>query len=126
MSTRAKIAVLAGAFLIGHALACPTARSQSNGAVVELETPLASPHPLLGYLRRPNGPGPWPAVVLLHSCNGDWRRIDERWGKRIASWGYVTLSVDSFGPRGIKTSCRDSRSTDFISDASHALNYLAQ
>ena len=50
-------------------------------------------------------PGPSPAVVLLHSCNGDWRRLDERWGKRIASWGYVTLTVDRFGPRGINSTC---------------------
>ena len=52
-------------------------------------------------------PGPSPAVVLLHGCNGNWQRIDERWGKRIASWGYVTLTVDSFGPRGIKSTCND-------------------
>jgi len=121
----AKIAVFTGAFLIGHALACPAARSQSAGTTVELETPLASSHPLQGYLRRPNGTAPSPAVILLHSCNGNWRHIDDRWGKRIASWGYATLSVDSFGPRGINT-CRDSASNDFTSDASRALHFLAQ
>lgn len=123
----AKSAVFTGAFLIGHALACPAARSQSGGTIVELETPLASSHPLQGYLRYPNGSGPSPAVVLLHSCSGNWRHIDERWGKRIASWGYATLSVDSFGPRGIKTTCRDSSiSTDFGADAYRALDFLAQ
>jgi len=121
----AKIAVFTGAFLIGHALACSAARSQSAGTTVELETPLASSHPLQGYLRRPNGTAPSPAVILLHSCNGNWRQIDDRWGKRIASWGYATLSVDSFGPRGINT-CRDSASNDFTSDASRALHFLAQ
>ena len=73
--------------------------------VVEFENPLASPPPLQGYLRQTNSPGPSPAVVLLHSCNGNWKRLDERWGKRIASWGYVTLTVDSFGPRGLKETC---------------------
>ena len=123
----AKVAVFTAAFLIGYAVACPAARSQSGGTIVELETPLASSHPLQGYLRHPNGTGPSPAVVLLHSCRGNWRHIDERWGKRIASWGYAALSVDSFGPRGIKTTCRDSSiSTDFGADAYRALDFLAQ
>jgi dienelactone hydrolase len=121
----AKIAVFTSAFLIGYAVACPTARSQSGGTIVELETPLASSHPLQGYLRRPNGTGPSPAVILLHSCTGNWLHIDERWGKRIAAWGYATLSVDSFGPRGIKT-CRESASSDFTADAYRALHFLAQ
>ncbi|MET4798258.1 dienelactone hydrolase [Bradyrhizobium sp. LB11.1] len=125
MLTLAKIAVVTGILLMGQALACPQALAQSNSTIVEIETPLASAHPLQGYLRRPNGAGTWPAVILLHSCNGSWQRIDERWGKRIAGWGYVTLSVDSFGPRGIKTGCRDRPSADFTSDATHALNFLA-
>jgi dienelactone hydrolase len=127
MMKLAKVAVFTTAFLIGYAVACPAARSQSGGTIVELETPLASSHPLQGYLRHPNGTGPSPAVVLLHSCSGNWRHVDERWGKRIASWGYAALSVDSFGPRGIKTTCRDnSISTDFASDAYRALDFLAQ
>jgi dienelactone hydrolase len=60
---------------------------------------------------------------LLHSCNGNWGRLDERWGKRIASWGYVTLTVDSFGPRGLK-SCGDSASDRLALDAYRALNFL--
>jgi len=121
----AKIAVFTSAFLIGYAVACPAARSQSGGTTVELETPLASSHPLQGYLRHPSGTGPSSAVILLHSCDGNWLHIDERWGKRIAAWGYATLSVDSFGPRGIK-SCRDSASSDFSADTYRALHFLAQ
>ena len=125
MANLAKIAVVTAAFLIGHAAGCCQAQSDPGGSVVELETPLASSHPLVGYLRRPQGAGPLPAVVLLHSCAGNWRRIDERWGKRIASWGYVTLAVDSLGPRGITTTCRDSASSDFASDPRRALDFLA-
>ena len=58
-----------------------------------------------GYLRQPRDPGPSPAVVLLHGCNGGWQQLDERWGARIGSWGYVTLTVDRFGPRGIISTC---------------------
>jgi dienelactone hydrolase len=94
--------------------------------VVEFESPLASPTPLQGYLRQPNNAGPSPAVVLLHSCNGNWARLDERWGKKIASWGYVTLTVDSFGPRGIRNTCNSGAPVDLAFDAYRALNFLVR
>ncbi len=79
------------------------------------------------YLRRPRTAGPSPAVVLLHSCNGDWRRLDERWGKRIASWGYVTLAVDSLGSRGLqKLRPRQRLGTIKPADAYRALKFLVR
>src|SRR5690242_10992116 len=74
--------------------------------LVEFESPLlGGPQALQGYLRLPDGPGPSPAVVLLHGCGGGWRGIDERWGKRLAEWGYVALTIDRFGTRGITSAC---------------------
>jgi dienelactone hydrolase len=122
----AKVAAFAAALLTANAVECPAAMSQSSASVVEFENPLASSPPLQGYLRQTNSPGPSPAVVLLHSCNGNWRRLDERWGKRIASWGYVTLTVDSFGPRGLKNTCDSGSPVDLASDAYRALRFLVQ
>jgi dienelactone hydrolase len=119
----AKIAVIAAALLTGNLL--ESLAAESPPIAVEIESPLASPHPLQGYLRQPNGPGPSPAVVLLHSCNGNWGRLDARWGKRIASWGYVVLTVDSFGPRGLKN-CGDNAPKDVAEDAYRALNFLVR
>ncbi|HEV7601432.1 MAG TPA: dienelactone hydrolase family protein [Bradyrhizobium sp.] len=82
--------------------------------------------PLQGYLRQPNSAGPSPAVVLLHGCNGNWGRLDERWGKPVASWGYVTLSVDSFGPRGIKNTCGNGAPVELAFDAYRALSFLVR
>jgi dienelactone hydrolase len=122
-----KVAALVTALLSGSAVASVAAEPQSPAAIVELESPLATPLPLQGYLRQPHGAGPWPAVVLLHSCNGHWKRLDQRWGKRVASWGYVTLTVDSFGPRGLKNTCGGGAATvDLAFDAYRALNYLVQ
>jgi dienelactone hydrolase len=123
-STRA--AAFVAALVAGNAAACPAAWPQSSAAVVEFESPLASPQPLQGYLRQPASAGPSPAVVLLHSCNGNWARLDERWGKKIASWGYVTLTVDSFGPRGIKDTCNSGAPVDLAFDATRALNFLVR
>jgi dienelactone hydrolase len=94
--------------------------------MVELETPLAAAQPLQAYLRQPETAGPSPAVVLLHGCNGNWKRLDELWGKRIAAWGYVTLTVDSFGPRGIDNSCNNGAPVEMAHDAHRALDFLAR
>jgi dienelactone hydrolase len=114
------------AFLIGNTAEHATAQSEKSASVVEFESPLASKQPLQGYLRQPNQKGPSPAVVLLHGCNGNWKRLDQRWGKRIASWGYVTLTVDSFGPRGIKNTCNSGAPVDLAFDAFRALSFLAR
>jgi dienelactone hydrolase len=122
----AKLAAFVAALVLGGAAACSGARSESSPTVVEFESPLAKPMPLQGYLRQPNGAGPFPAVVLLHGCNGNWGRLDQRWGKPIASWGYVTLTVDSFGPRGIKNTCGSGGPIDLVLDAYRALGFLVR
>ena len=51
-----------------------------------------------------------PAIVLMHGCGG---MVDTRgelvarhrdWAERFARWGFVALTLDSFGPRGIDRS----------------------
>jgi dienelactone hydrolase len=113
-------ALLTGSALVGAADDGPERR------LVEIENPLASSQPLLGYLRQPRDPGPLPAVVLLHGCNGGWQRLDERWGARIGSWGYVTLTVDRFGPRGITSACTGGTPAATVLDAYRALAFLVQ
>jgi dienelactone hydrolase len=122
----ADIAAFAALLLVADALACRAVRSEPSAVVVDFENPLASRQPLQGYLRRTNSLRPSPAVVLLHGCNGDWRRLDERWAKKIASWGYVTLTVDSFGPRGLQDTCNSGAPADLGFDAYRALNFLVQ
>jgi len=73
-----------------------------------------------GYLTRPKGAGPFPAVVLLHSCLGlpaDRRAI----GNMVAGWGYVALFVDDFATRGLKETC----AVDFPEGPSDAFGALA-
>jgi dienelactone hydrolase len=116
-------AFLAALVLAQASLAAAT---ETIPAVVELETPLSASQPLQGFLREPEGAGPSPAVVLLHPCSGNWRQLDERWAKRIASWGYVTLTVDSFGPRGLKNTCTSGAPVDLAFDAYRALDFLVR
>lgn len=59
---------------------------------------------ITGWMYRPSGAGPFPGVVLAHTCSGVSDHTTG-WGKLLASWGYVVVAPDSLGPRGEKTVC---------------------
>jgi dienelactone hydrolase len=79
---------------------------------------------LTGYLSKPSGDGPFPAVVYLHGCLGleNFRR--EAAASQFTAWGYVALVVDSFATRGIAEDCSAPFSVR-QPDALGALRYLA-
>src|SRR3954462_1094848 len=61
---------------------------------------------LEGRLFRPNGDGPFPAIVGLPGCSGMMRRNTNEltplyvsWGVELSRRGYVVLLVDSLGSR---------------------------
>src|ERR1051325_571097 len=60
---------------------------------------------LKAFLYRPEGNGPFPAVVALHACDGlpgrrsNLARRYRDWGERFAAAGYVALFPDSFSSR---------------------------
>jgi dienelactone hydrolase len=59
---------------------------------------------LKAKLERPEGNGPFPAVIMMHGCSGDTPYLDP-WGNRFVQWGYVVLRVDSLTPRKKQTFC---------------------
>ena len=59
--------------------------------------PILRPHDVV---YRPDGVGPFPAVVLLHGCLGV-RAKDTRWAEALREQGYVALVVDSMTGRGL-------------------------
>ena len=66
---------------------------------------------LKGFVYRPAGHGPFPAIVALHNCEGLGARgvaLSARysdWGERLLASGFVVLFPDSFGSRGIGAQC---------------------
>jgi len=97
--------------------------AQQNGQVLK-----AVPGtPLIGYLTRPPGEGPFPAVVVLHGCTGLSPSVRKTWSERLSSWGYAVLFVDSFSTRGIDETC-DHRGllADRVYDAYGALEFLSK
>jgi dienelactone hydrolase len=55
-------------------------------------------------LWRPTGSGPFPALVVLHGCDGVSSH-QRSWAGRLVSWGYVAAIVDSFRPRHVNSTC---------------------
>ena len=85
------------------------------------ETPKAASETIEGYLSKPEGDGPFSAIVYLHGCDGlseDARTYNAR--------GYVSLMPDSFATRGIKNGCTEAGLLlTRQGDALGALSYLS-
>ena len=56
---------------------------------------------LRGYLARPAGTGPWPAVVMIHEMFG-LDDVMRRHADHLAGLGYLTLAVDLYSAGGAR------------------------
>ena len=66
-------------------------------------TPVGSSLEIPATLIRPDGEGPFPALVIMHDCSGLGPRSSgapARWAAELVPQGYVVLIPDSFTPRG--------------------------
>ena len=82
---------------------------------------------ITGWIYKPDGPGPFPAIILAHTCGGLGDHTTG-WGKLLVSWGYLVLAPDSFGPRGEKAVCSTPAVVTpnmRVADIAGALDYLA-
>ena len=101
-----------------------------------LDGPLTGGKPTLlrGLLMKPDGVGPFPAIVALHGCNGLFNKEgalvarEAAWAQLLTSHGYVVLFPDSFGPRDVATDCegRVRAWAERSYDAYGALRYLQE
>jgi dienelactone hydrolase len=79
---------------------------------------------------RPDGPGPFPAVVILHDCSGLGPRSSgapARWSRELVARGYVVVIPDSFTTRGFPEGvCTDaSRSRGEVAPARRVVDAYA-
>jgi dienelactone hydrolase len=93
---------------------------------------------ITGYLSKPDGDGPFPAVILLHGCAGlgldtshktDFKNLLQYQGA-LRKAGFVSLIVDSYGSRGMSThqlwttSCGGKDKPERHVDLTGAIRYL--
>lgn len=88
---------------------------------------------LQAMLYRPEGPGPFPAVIALHACSGLRPAATEQlygeWAKLLTADGFVVIFPDSFGSRGFGSQCRVRQpkvraSRERVTDANAARRWL--
>jgi dienelactone hydrolase len=114
-------------------------RAQARGEV--LQPPRGDE--IQAFVVKPPGNGPHPVVIYLHDCGGLPPEVKSSefgvqgslaetsreafWTKRLLSWGYAVMLVDSYGPRGINNTCADPIfSTARVADTYGALAYVAK
>lgn len=127
MTARSALAAIAlTAVLIANAIAQDVEPSTQAPLVISDETIGILRQHQVGSIILPEGKPPFPAVVVLHGCNG----VSENtfvWARRLASWGYAALIINSFNPRELQQVCDGSRALPGAArahDAFAAATYL--
>ncbi|MDP2854689.1 MAG: dienelactone hydrolase family protein [Smithellaceae bacterium] len=69
-----------------------------------IKFPLNEKLNLTGDLSKPEGNGPFPAVIILHGCAGIGSNLGY-WEYILVKEGYAVFTVDSLGPRGVGNIC---------------------
>ncbi|HEY3065363.1 MAG TPA: dienelactone hydrolase family protein [Methylomirabilota bacterium] len=102
------------AVLLAVAAGCATSASTVRIRERSVRVPVRDVH-LTAVLFTPETPpaegARRPAIVLMHGCGGLYTSRGELtarhrdWSERFASWGFVTLILDSFTARGFGSIC---------------------
>jgi dienelactone hydrolase len=115
--------------LIADAWATPLERVEFESASRRLVSGgLSGGDRIQGYLAKPDGAGPFPAVIVLHGCAGMHDTTKQKLVDELVAWGYVILLVDSYATRGIDQACTSDQFATFFRrtpDAYGALVFLA-
>ena len=121
---RTVAAVLTACFFAAAAQASTTTMVDFEAKETFEGASAIAPGMVTGLLTMPDGIGPYPTVVLLHGCAG-LNATHKDWAETLASWGYASLRVDSFGPRGITEICTNiNRPVPRVADVNGAVDFL--
>ena len=100
------VAGLVGALLAGLVAGCAAPASGQSPApdrALIVRAPNGAREEIPFTIGKPEGAGPFPAVVIMHDCSGLGPRSSGapgRWARELGSRGYVTVIPDSFTTRG--------------------------
>ena len=73
------------------------------GLQITLPAPGGGSEQIPVTVSKPDGPGPFPAIVMMHDCSGlgpASSGAPARWAAELVERGYVVAIPDSFTPRG--------------------------
>jgi dienelactone hydrolase len=78
----------------------------------------------VGHWFLPPGTERGPAVVLMHGSGGIYDAMLDFWPKQFNAAGIAVLAVDSFGPRGVKSTAENQLLVPFAADLADAFAAL--
>jgi len=109
------------------ALACLLAAGCASSTVRFVNATPKTPREVPARLYTPSGAGLFPAVVLLHGCQGV-SASTRQWARWFRDRGYIALVVDSWKARGIREDCSpvspEVPNTERFDDGVGALRFL--
>lgn len=126
------LALLISALSVFSSLACATNYTIVTFPTAAWDKGRAPILMLRGVFYKPEGAGPFPAIVGLHGCYGlfdEKGKISDReaaWAHLFVDAGYAVLFPDSYSARSVTTNCGDGPSLRAvrITDSYGALLYL--
>ena len=74
-----------------------------SGLSIATTAPNGAAERIPATVSKPDGPGPFPAVVIMHDCSGRGpgsSGAPDRWARELVGRGHVVLIPDSFTTRG--------------------------
>jgi dienelactone hydrolase len=71
---------------------------------------------IVGHLFLPKGGDKVPAVILMHGSGGIYGAMTDYWPKQFNAAGIAVFSLDTFGPRGVKSTAEDQSQVPFAAD----------
>jgi dienelactone hydrolase len=101
MARRAALGLLALSIGVAALGGCTVGGLQ--GPTLATTTPAGAPEYIPIQVQKPDGAGPFPAVVIMHDCSGLGPRSSGapgRWATELVGRGYVVMMPDSFTTRG--------------------------
>jgi dienelactone hydrolase len=100
--------IVAGILTLIAIFSLPTVVRAAAPEQVEIPRPDGK---LNALVYRPEGAGPFPAVIGLHGCGGVNNAAGtlttryQDWGQRLSRAGFVVIFPDSYGSRGLGSQC---------------------
>lgn len=101
-----------------------------RGEIIKIPHETRGKHIMLSAdVRLPKNPnGKAPAIVIVHGSGGVRTEREYAYARALNEWGVAAVVVDSFGPRGIRSTVSDQSpisAVDMLGDAAAVLKALA-
>ena len=79
---------------------------------------------IIGHLFLPEGSGKFPVVVLMHGSGGIYQAMLDYWPKLLNAQGIGVFALDTFSPRGVKSTAEDQSQVPFAADVADNFSAL--